>query len=150
MIANYKKDGWEIIIQRAHGISFLRDQKILRSQWAREIKISTTELKKTYCILEWCDAFSLLLCQCEIPPENREIEISKDKNATPYFLHRMGEDVVTVKPWPFAQESFKVTFESRNLSKLVFKTSDDLRACSVAARPIENTIALIKSKRKQL
>ena len=54
---------------------FLEKQAALREKWRKALHITETETLRIYNLMEWCDAFSLLLCQCRLPPEKRKLEI---------------------------------------------------------------------------
>jgi hypothetical protein len=106
---------------------FLKDQEQLRLTLLAELGMKKHELEEIYALLEWCDAFSLLLCQCQVPKENRTIEISTGPNKKPYQLSEMGSGILTVEPWPFEARAFHVSFESRFLKQLEFQHSSQFR-----------------------
>jgi len=41
--------------------SFLKEQHLLQARWKKELNISSTQIKSIYSLLEWCDAFSLII-----------------------------------------------------------------------------------------
>jgi hypothetical protein len=106
---------------------FLQKQKKIRSSLQTTLGIKKGELEKIYALLEWCDAFSLILCQGQIPPENRSVEISTGPNHVPYQLFQIAAGILVVKPWPFEQNSFNVHFESRCLEQIKFSDSAEFR-----------------------
>ena len=63
---------------------FLEGQKALQATWRKELGLSKEELLRIYSLLEWCDAFSLLLCKGELQPEKRKLEISTGPDKTMY------------------------------------------------------------------
>jgi len=84
----------------AEAKSFLKEQLKLQTQWLKELKISKKEAKRIYNLLEWCDAFSLLLCQHEVQPRNRIIEVSQgpDKRPTNYCRIKTVHSVLDPGP----------------------------------------------------
>jgi hypothetical protein len=109
----------------------------LRKDQAALLKISgatNTEVDRAYELLEFCDAFSLLLCQGEIQPERRSVEISSGPDRTAYSLHA-EHDRLVVCPWPFEAHSFEVTLEVRTLSQLIFSSNQQFRKLFKKARP---------------
>ena len=106
---------------------FLKEQEKLQKQWLKELHIEPEEAQRTYCLVEWCDALSLLLCQHEIQPEERTIEISNGPDGTSYHLTAKG-NLLTVKPWPFEDTSFELRLEKRVIPQLQFKSNDDFKS----------------------
>ncbi|GGH20540.1 DUF3891 family protein [Mucilaginibacter phyllosphaerae] len=100
---------------------FLLEQERLQKNWMQELGITSKETDKAYGLLEWCDAFSLLLAQHEVQPENRTIEVSQGPDNKQYKLLRNPNGSLTIKPWPFEDDSFSLTLESRTLPTLQFK-----------------------------
>jgi len=102
--------------------------------WLREAQVKKEEVDRAYELLEFCDAFSLLICQSQIPPEGRRIEISCGPDGTPYSLFQQ-HDVIIVEPWPFSAKKFEVRFEKRIIAKLKFRNDEDFRSklkdCSI-------------------
>ncbi len=106
---------------------FLKEQAALRAVWCKDLKISKKEATRIYNLMEWCDAFSLLLCQQEVPPENRIIEVSQGPDKKQYKLSQKKNGALSIKPWPFEYKSFKLRVEYRVISKLRFKDCDDFK-----------------------
>ena len=112
-------------IQFVHGSdpkakSFIAELKKREKIWMKAAGSNLAEIDRGYELLEFCDAFSLLICQGLIQPEHRKIEISSGPDGQAYDMHA-EEDGVMVKPWPFEVDSFVVTWESRTLTQLTFK-----------------------------
>ncbi len=107
--------------------TFLKRQNTLRNQWMRELKITKKEALRIYDLMEWCDACSLLLCQNLLQPENRNLEISRGPDKKKYYLTQTREQTITISPWPFEINKFKINFEWRLIKKLQFKSSDEFR-----------------------
>ena len=125
---------------------FLVEQRTLQAQWRKELDISKDEAEKTYAFMEWCDAFSLLLCQRAVQPESRAIEISRGPNKEKYELFQVGEGQLTLAPWPFEERTFDIYFESRTISQLQFKNSDELRKLFLEAPVAETRWTLLNTK----
>jgi hypothetical protein len=115
---------------------FLKKQAKLRTQWRKALKITEAEMLRIYDLMEWCDAFSLLLCQCNLPPEKRKLEISTGPDKKMYYLIKTNEETITVSPWPFEAQSFNVNFEYRIIKQLQFASSADFRKAFLSA-PVE-------------
>jgi hypothetical protein len=106
---------------------FLAEQAKLRQAWRKELQISKKEANRIYGLMEWCDAFSLLLCQREIQPENRNIEVSQGPDKRRYELLQKKNSSLSVKPWPFETRSFSLRVEYRVIPKLQFKDCDEFK-----------------------
>lgn len=125
---------------------FLQEQRKLQEHWRKDLQIEKEVAQKIYSFLEWCDAFSLLVCQNEIQPEHRSIEISQGPNGDKYQLYQAENNKLTIDPWPFYLPSFLVSFESRLINQLQFKSSAEFREAFNKAKVIETVWQLVKSK----
>ena len=112
--------------------------------WLKESGVTYEEITRAYAILEWCDAFSLLICQQMIQPENRKIEISKGPDNLCYQLHAPSENILTVDPWPFTSENFVLQYESRNIPQLSFRNEKEFREILLATAPELHRYQLVK------
>lgn len=92
-------------------------------RWIKEAGMNDEEVSAGYELLEFCDALSLLICQELVQPENRKMEISNGPDGTMYQLSLADDDHLIINPWPFQPDSFEVSYESRPLSQLIFKSS---------------------------
>ncbi|KLT65630.1 DUF3891 family protein [Pedobacter sp. BMA] len=124
--------------------SFLSSLKKQEKKWMKEAGVSASEADSAYQLLEFCDAFSLLICQGQIPPENRHIEISSGPDGVAYSLSEIQKTIV-VKPWPFDADEFTVRYETRTIKQLKFKNNEAFRAALKAA-PIALTEIRIAEK----
>lgn len=106
--------------------AFIKELDKLEKTWLKSAEISGAEADRGYELLEFCDAFSLLICQGLIQPEDRKIEISNGPDGTAYEMHHLGDGIV-VQPWPFEVNTYQVTYESRTLPELRFKDSAHFR-----------------------
>jgi hypothetical protein len=98
--------------------------------------------------MEWCDAFSLLLCRREVQPEGRAIEVSRGPDNVKYNLFQIAEGKQTLDPWPFEPPGFEVYFESRMVKQLQFKDSEELRTAFRQAPVTETRWELLRAKAK--
>jgi hypothetical protein len=119
--------------------TFLAAQRKLQARWLKEIGMSKEEAEKIYALMEWCDACSLLICQKQLPPEQRAVEISHGPDKVKYRLYQLTEDQLTLEPWPFEVASFTVQYESRTINRLQFKTSEEFRQAFLEA-PVRDTV----------
>ena len=118
--------------------AFLQEQKKLQKKWMTELGLSQKEVNRAYGLMEWCDAFSLLLAQHAVPPENRVIEVSQGPDDNQYKLMRKPNGNLTITPWPFEADKFELTLESRLLSTLQFNNvaqfKDELQQAEVSEK----------------
>ena len=101
--------------------TFCKSLKKMEKVWLMESGSTSQEIDAAYELLEFCDAFSLLICQGLIQPEQRKIEISSGPEGESYAFFMPEDGVLVVEPWPFAEDEFMVYYESRTLSQLSFK-----------------------------
>jgi hypothetical protein len=131
--------------QNAEAHKFLEQQRALQEEWRKQLNIDKATAEKIYYLLEWCDAFSLLLCRQLLQPEKRGIEISTGPDGTVYQLFQVDETVLTVEPWPFETDAFSVSYESRLINQLKFENSAEFRDAFVQAEVTENRWQVIKT-----
>ncbi|MEO6820729.1 MAG: DUF3891 family protein, partial [Ginsengibacter sp.] len=131
--------------------NFLKSQASLQDKWRKELKITEAESLRIYNLMEWCDAFSLLLCQNRLQPEKRKLEISTGPDKKMYYLLQISDETITVDPWPFKAKNFKVTFEYRVIKQLQFGSSADFRKAFLEAPVTEQIWNVSKqvSKKKK-
>lgn len=106
---------------------YLAGLKKLEKQWLKDAQLSVSEINDAYSLLEFCDAFSLLICQNVIPPEKRRIEIGQGPHGRSYEFFQDEDGRLIVSPWPFEVGSFEVAYERLLLSSMTYKTDDDFR-----------------------
>ncbi len=112
---------------------FLEHQRKLRSSWEKELGLEKEQAERIYYLLEWADAFSLLLCQQQVQPQQRGIEISTGPDGKIYQLIQLEDGVLTVDPWPFEPDKFTLTCESREIEQLHFSSSAEFRKAFIEA-----------------
>jgi hypothetical protein len=95
--------------------------------WLKICGAKKEDLDASYRLLEFCDAFSLLLCQNHIPPEQRTTEISNGPDGSVYNLRQDDYQRLVVSPWPFEPEEFKVHYEKRIFDQLAYADTEAFR-----------------------
>jgi hypothetical protein len=104
---------------------FLKEQENNRKDILKHSDIDKKYADRLYRFFEWCDAFSLLICMDKIQHEGRKIEISKspdgDRNQTFY----KADKTITVEPWVFKKDTFKVFYEYKILEQLKFNSIEE-------------------------
>lgn len=121
--------------------SFIAELNQLEKGWLKIAEISKKEVDRGYELLEFCDAFSLLICQGLIQPEHRKIEISNGPDGTAYEMHAKGNGIL-VTPWPFETDSFMVSYESRTLSELIFRDTTHFRKAVAASTAVTHHLSI--------
>lgn len=124
------------------GKKYCKTLKKRETGWLKEADVSSEEIAASYELLEFCDAFSLLICQNLIPPENRKMEISTGPDGTKYELARSENGNIVVDPWPFEYDEFQVNYETRLVEQLSFKSSKEFQS-ALAKTPVEQNIVTI-------
>ena len=132
--------------QNAEAKVFLAKQETLRAEWRKALNIASEEAEKNYALLEWADAFSLLICQRQYQPEQRSVEIGSGPHRQAHQLIRLDEETLTVKPWPFEEDQFTVRYDSRLLPQLSFVDSEAFKQSLLAAEVTENVWVIRKEK----
>lgn len=105
---------------------FLDEQLENQERWRKELGIEKTDVDAAYAFMQWCDRLSLILCQQELPADERWLEISKGPDDQRYDIMQRSDSLVTVKPWPFEDDKFTVNIEACDVSQLKFKSSAEL------------------------
>ncbi len=103
----------------------LKDQAINRSNILKNLNINKDFAQRLYRFVEWCDAFSLLICLDKIQPEGRRMEISESPDGDVNQTFYLEENVISVEPWPFKEDNFKVFYEYKIIEQLQFKNIDE-------------------------
>lgn len=106
--------------------AFIKANGSLETKWLKVAESSKAEVDRGYELLEFCDAFSLLICQGLVQPEGRKVEISSGPDGQAYEMYAEGGGIA-VHPWPFEVDAFQVTYESRTLPELKFRDSEHFR-----------------------
>jgi len=101
---------------------FLKEQEKNRKVILKHLNIDKQYADRLYRFVEWCDAFSLLICMDKIQPEGRKMEISKSPDGDMNQTYYKADKVITVEPWVFKNDNFKVFYEYRIVEQLQFKS----------------------------
>ena len=125
--------------------SFCERLHLLEKDWLKVSGLNRTQIDSAYKLLQFCDAFSLLICQDLIQPEKRKIEISVGPDGSSYEMNSTDDKQLSVEPWPFDVNRFTVSYETRTLSKLVFKDLDDFRREVSKAQVVVKELEFIPS-----
>ncbi|EDM37771.1 hypothetical protein PBAL39_15139 [Pedobacter sp. BAL39] len=136
-------------IQFVHGTDHKSANFIDQLKGKREILVEICEhhqreVGRSYSLLEFCDAFSLLICQGLIQPEQRKIEISNGPDGIAYEMHSEGDRLI-VSPWPFEVNSFTATYESRTLTALTYSNTADFRRAIESAKTVTHMVNIAKA-----
>lgn len=108
--------------------SFLDEQLEMQKQFRQGLKITKQEAEQAYAFFQWCDRFSLILCQRQLPEGERALEIAKGPDGKRYDVIQLSDQRVNVTPWPFEQKEFTVNVEACYVSQVQFDSSAQLTA----------------------
>jgi hypothetical protein len=97
-----------------------------QQRWRKELGIEKDDVDAAYAFMQWCDRLSLILCQQELPADERFLEISKGPDGKRYDIMQRSDELLTVKPWPFEDNEFTVNVEACELTQVTFKSSEEL------------------------
>jgi hypothetical protein len=112
---------------------FLDQQLENQKRWQEELKVSPEEAEKAYAFFQWCDRLSLILCQDQLPDDERFLEISKGPDGKRYDVMQRRDNLVTVQPWPFEDEKFTVNVEACYLDQIKFENNDAFKSALKSA-----------------
>ena len=105
--------------------NFLKDQEKNRKQLLKNLNFDNQFAEHLYRYVEWCDAFSLLICMDKIQSEGRKMEISESPNGVINEVFYKADNVITVTPWPFKLDRFTVFYEYKIIEQLKFTSIED-------------------------
>lgn len=105
---------------------FLDEQLEHQQQWREELDISKDDAASAYDFLQWCDRLSLILCQQQLPEDERALEISKGPDGKRYDIKQFSNGLVTVTPWCFEEDRFTVNVEASSLSEVKYEDNKSL------------------------
>ena len=124
--------------------SFLDEQLQMQEQIRKELQISKQEAEQAYAFMQWCDRFSLILCQQQLPEDERALEISNGPDGKRYDVIQLEDGTVKVTPWPFEAKEFTVNVEASYLDQLQFDSSAALTEALQTAPIKTKTWKLVK------
>ncbi|MEM8521570.1 DUF3891 family protein [Flavobacterium sp. PL12] len=105
--------------------AYIKEQEVNRKNILKHLKIDKKYAERLYRFVEWCDAFSLLICMDKIQPEGRKMEISQGPDGNMNQTFYKAENIITVVPWVFKRDSFKVFYEYKIIEQLHFKSVEE-------------------------
>lgn len=105
--------------------SFLKDQEKNRKELLKNLNIATQFANRLYRFVQWCDAFSLLICMDKIQAEGRKMDISESPDGTINQVFYREDNVITVTPWPFKLDRFVVFYEYKIIEQLKFTSIEE-------------------------
>lgn len=106
--------------------AFLDEQTARQRQWRRVLGLKKAEAQRDYQLMLWCDRASLVLCQDQIPADERRLEAEAMPAGKQSFMARRASGDISVTPWPFEPDTFEVGVEVRHLSQLSFESDAEL------------------------
>lgn len=106
--------------------TFLDQQLELQKEWRQGLQVKKQEAEAAYAFMGWCDRLSLILCQRELPDDERALEITKGPDGQRYDIVQRQDNSLQVQPWPFKDETFTVHIEATYLSEVKFKNNAEL------------------------
>ena len=89
------------------------------------MKIDKKYADRLYRFMEWCDAFSLLICMDKFQPEGRKMEISQSPDGDMNQTFYMPNNEISVEPWCFKIDKFTVYYEYKILEQLKFNSIEE-------------------------
>ena len=106
---------------------FLDRQQKQQQQWRRDLELTKSEAEQAYAFMQWCDRLSLILCQRQLPADERYLEVSQGPDGKRYDVRQRSQDQsIEVKPWPFQAREFSVSVEAADLSQVKFNDDAEL------------------------
>lgn len=105
---------------------FLDEQLQNQQRWCKELGIEKEDVDAAYAFMQWCDRLSLILCQQELPADERFLEISLGPDGQRYDIMQRSDNLLTVQPWPFEDEKFTVNVEACDLDQVKFESNAEL------------------------
>ena len=116
--------------------AFLKELELNRKEIIKNLKIDKKYFERLYRFVEWCDAFSLLICMDKIQLEGRKIEISKSPDGDMNQAFYKADHKISIEPWVFRNESFKVFYEYKIIEQLHFNSIEEFdKVCK--ATPVQ-------------
>ena len=107
---------------------FLTNQEKFRASILKNLKIDKKYADRLYRLVEWCDAFSLLICMDKIQPEGRKMEVSKSPDGAMNQTFYSPNNEISVEPWCFKNDTFTVFYEYKILEQLKFDSIEEFDA----------------------
>jgi Protein of unknown function (DUF3891) len=107
---------------------FLKDQEKFRTNILKDLKMDKKYADRLYRLVEWCDAFSLLICMDKIQPEGRKMEVSMSPDGEVNQTFYTSNEDISVEPWCFKNDKFSVFYEYKIIEQLKFNSIEEFDA----------------------
>ncbi len=124
---------------------YCRSLAVKEKRWISEADTTAEQVSASYELLEFCDSFSLLICQDLIQPEQRKMEISNGPDGKVYQLSMAENGNMIVDPWPFQNDSFTVGYERREMSQLAFSSNAEFIAKLKSVKVIMQMVTISRN-----
>lgn len=107
-------------------VKLLKNEKAKRPELLKQCKIDEEDAEAMYALFQLADALSLVLCQAQLPPKGRKLEVSPLPNNKHFYIWQTEKGAVHAEPWLFEEEEFKLSAEFRILEQLKFSSDKQL------------------------
>lgn len=107
--------------------NFISEQKNIRKQLRKHLNLNKKTVDAAYMYVRWCDELSLLLCQGDIPGENRKIEVRPLPEIDMVSVSRADDGTFCMHPWCFEAEEVALSVEHFIVEQLTFKNDKELK-----------------------
>lgn len=124
----------------------LDEQIAQRLEWRRVLRVTEEEVEAAYSILRLGDAFSLILCLGKLPPAGQWKWVQEGPDGTPYHVGAQPDGTLSVHPWPYERDRFKVSVDTFKLDQVTFDSEDDLARALHRAQPNRQVWELARSR----
>lgn len=108
--------------------AFLVEQADLQRRWRRALGLKKAEAERHYAVMQWCDRLSLILCENELPEDERRLEVTPLPSGERSYVWRREDETLGLEPWPFSQKSAEVSVEAQTVGRLQFGDDKELQA----------------------
>ena len=112
--------------QSAEADAFLTKQLAVQKQYRKELKATKADVDSAYAFMQWCDRLSLILCQQQLPDDERALEISKGCDGQRFDVVKYTNGAISVSPWCFEDDRFTVNVEASTLTQAKFPDNQSL------------------------
>jgi len=127
---------------------FCRELQKQERKWLKESGATLEDIDASYELLEFCDAFSLLICQGLIQPEQRKMEISNGPDQKSYGFFMSEDGALVVEDWPFEPDAFTIVYESRTIAQLTFESIAEFKKAVDLAKVHNHELVIRKNNGK--
>lgn len=113
--------------------NYLNSFKQFRASTCTLHNVEPKDVEQLYQIMVFSDRLSLILCQNEIPELGRELEINRSVDGSRFFIKELDDGCLTVRPWVFESDHFKISVDTRLVKEIKFKDENNFtKALSIA------------------